>query len=279
MILLLLAGAGVLPVHGAQKTAASQPTHPVILSTVSPQSSASPFDSLIGQAQKTLLFDPVLSAQLAQPAPMPGPVFRAQSVSPAARLVIVPVTVKNGSDIMIDGLRQEDFTVTEDGNPQQISFFEFENVDKDHRLLALYFDMSSTPVPDQLRALDAARKFVSTQMSGTDMLSLIRYTGTGAGAEVLQDFTGDRGRLLSVIAKMTLGAADAPATTPAEKLNALRTAVMKLGSLREKKSLVYFSAGLNLSPMDNQAALRLTTNDAVRAGGSIWPAQLRATTR
>jgi len=273
MILLLLAGAGVVPVHGAQKTSVARTALPAIPATANTQSSASPFESLLGQAQKTLLFDPVLSAQLAQPAPMPRQVSAAQSTNPTAGLVIETVTAKNGSDITIDGLRRDDFAVAEDGNPQQISFFEFKNVDnKDHRLLALYFDMSFMPVPDQLRALDAAQKFVSTRMSSTDMLSLIRYTG--AGADVLQDFTGDRSSLLSVIAKMTLGAADARATTPAEKLTALRAAVMKLGSLSEKKSLVYFSAGLNLSPMDNQAALRLTINEAVRAGVSIWPAAM-----
>jgi VWFA-related protein len=286
MILLLLVGAGVVPVHGAQKSAVSHPTQTVIPSTTNPQPSDSTLDSVLGQAQKTLLFDPVFSAQLAQPRPMPAQVSAPQATNPVSGLVFEPVAVKNASDITIDGLRRDDFAITEDGNPQQISFFEFENVDKladaapspapavprykDHRLLALYFDMSSMPVPDQARALDAAQKFISTQMSQADMLSLIRYTG--AGAEVLQDFTSDRNRLLSVIATMARRVADGPATTPAEKLAALRAAVMKLGSLSEKKSLVYFSSGLSLSPMENQAALRITINEAVRAGVSIWPA-------
>ena len=36
---------------------------------------------------------------------------------------------------------------------------------KDHRLLALYFDMTTMPPVDQMRALEAAQKFIRTQMT------------------------------------------------------------------------------------------------------------------
>jgi VWFA-related protein len=269
MILLLFVGAGVVPVHGAQKSAPSHPAQTAIPVPANPQPSASPFDSLLGAAQKTLLYDPVLSAQLSRPRPMPTLPPAAQSTNPPG-LIVEPVTVKTAGDAVMDGLRAEDFTLTEDGNPQRISVFEYENVDRQaNRRLALYFDMTSMPASDQSRALDAAQKFISTQMSQTDTLSLIRHTN--AGVEILQDFTGDRARLLSAIATMATGTTDTPDTTPNEKLTALQTIVKKLGALNEKKSLVYFSGGLNLSPMDNQAALRMTINDAVRAGVSIWP--------
>ena len=272
MILLLFVGAGVVPVHGAQKSAPSHPAQPAVPSLANPQPSASPLDSLLGAAQKTLLYDPVLSAQLLQPRPMPTLPPAAQATNRAGQntaTIVEPVTVRTASDTSIDGLRAEDFTLTEDGNPQRISVFEYQNVDRQaNRRLALYFDMTSMPTSDQLRALDAAQKFISTQMSQTDAISLIRYTT--AGVEILQDFTGDRGKLFSVIAAMTTAAAGSPGPVPSEKLGALRTVIQKLGALNEKKSLVYFSS-LNLSPMDNQAELRVTINDAVRAGVSIWP--------
>jgi VWFA-related protein len=270
MLLLLLVGAGVVPVHGAQKAARSHPAHAAISTTAQSQPPANPFDSLFDTAQKTLLFDPVLSAQLSQPRPMPTLPSAGQTTNPAG-LIVEPVTVKNGSDTTLDGLRAEDFSLTEDGTPQRISLLEFENLDRQpDRLLALYFDMASMSVPDQSRALDAAQKFISTQMSQSDKLSLIRHTS--AGVETLQDFTGDRTRLLSTIATMSTAVADAPDTTPSEKLTTLRTIVKKLAALNQKKSLVYFAGSLNLSPMDNQAALRITINDAVRASVSIWPA-------
>jgi VWFA-related protein len=270
MILLLLVGAGVVPVHGAQKSVASHLAQPAIPALANPQPSPSPFDSVLGAAQKTLLYDPVLSAQLSEPRPMPTLPPAVQATRPAG-MIIEPVTVKTGSGTTIDGLRADDFTLTEDGDPQPISFLEFENVDKpadtarykDHRLLALYFD------PDQSRALDATQRFIATQMSQSDMVCLIRHTN--AGAEILQDFTSDRTKLLSAISTMASSATGAPDTTPSVKLTVLQSAIKKLGALKEKKALVYFSSGLNFSPMDNQAALRITINDAVRAGVSIWP--------
>ncbi len=270
MILLLFVGAGVVPVHGAQKAAASHACRmPAISTTTQSQPSSSPFDGLLDTAQKTLLYDPVLSAQLSQPRPMPG-LPAAWQTTNTAGLVVEAVTVKTSGDAILDGLHAEDFTLSEDGTPQHISVFEFENPDRQaNRRLALYFDMTSMPVADQLRSLDAAQKFISTQMGQSDKLSLIRHTS--AGVETLQDFTTDRTRLLSTLATMSTAVADAPDTTPYEKLAALQTTLKMLGVLNQKKSLVYFSSGLNLSPMDNQAGLRITINDAVRAGVSIWP--------
>jgi hypothetical protein len=48
-----------------------------------------------------------------------------------------------------------------------------------------------------------------------------------------------------------------------------------LGTLNEKKSLIYFASGMQLNGIDNQAQLRATINDAVRAGVSFWPIDAR----
>jgi len=314
MILLLLAGAGVVPAHGSPKTVALRPAAPGkaffggLPAALVPEHTESSLNSLLGGAQKTLLFDPIFIAQLPQPQPLPGPATA--SATATAGLVVEHVTVRNSGDAILENLRKEDLTIAEDGAPQQIAFFDFENLEspanaasapvaslprvsqaeiapesrgqlryKDRRLLALYFDLTSMPGTDRLRALDAAFTFVATQMSPVDMLCLIR--NTSAGVEVLQDFTGDRNRLMSVIPTITAGAADTGTNSGFSPLNtdrnltALRTIVKKLGALNEKKSLVYFSSALNLSATDNQALLRLTINDAVRAGVSIWPVDVR----
>ena len=276
------------------------------------------------QAQRTLLFDPVFSAQLAQrqPAGIGGEQARvaARPATPPTRFVVEAVTPRNADGGIIEGLRKEDLAVTEDGNTQEVSLFDFENVDrlaaaapssqaggrrqgaapgsltpslaaeskdqlryKDHRLVVLYFDMTSMQTPDQLRALDAVQTFIGTQMSPVDMLCLMR--NAGAGVEVLQDFTADRGRLLSVVATlaggMTGGAnarpADSGLTIPTAdgQLAALRAAAKMLGGLNEKKALVYISSGLNLIGTDNQAMLRATVIEAIRAGVSVWPRDTR----
>src|SRR5207253_7584412 len=145
---------------------------------------------------------------------------------------------------------------------------------KDRRLLALYFDMSAMPVPDQVRALAAAKKFIRTQMTAADLMAIMIYSG--GAVEVLQDFTDDRNRLLSTIETLIVGEAEGfeaatnDASTPDtgtafgqddsefnifntdRQLSALQTAAKMLGSLSEKKSLIYFASGLRLNGSNNQ---------------------------
>ena len=252
-----------------------------------------------------------------------------------SQLVIEAVTVKDKKGNPIPGLTTKDFTLTEDGVPQTIRFVEHqtlpsaadakpitppsqENVKiynklalsqissdktgnvryKDRRLLALYFDMSAMPPPDQLRALAAAEKFVRTQMTDVDLVAILRYNG--GAVNVLQDFTADRPRILSILQTMIVGegqgmdestsadsdAADVGAAFGQDdsefnifntdrQLSALQTAAKMLGQLSEKKSLLYFASGLRLNGTNNQAQLHATIDAAIRAGVSFWPIDAR----
>src|SRR5580658_10739624 len=111
-------------------------------------------------------------------------------------LVIVNVAVKDKSGKAIEDLKKEQFTLLEDGKPQQISVFELERLNgetlpsleapaptlktrgpaeakpttaraepppplkpeelKDRRLIAMFFDLSSMQPAEQIRARDAA---------------------------------------------------------------------------------------------------------------------------
>ena len=129
---------------------------------------------------------------------------------------------------------------------------------KDRRLIAIYFDMTAMPPDDQLRALDAAQKFIRTQMTSADLVSIMRYGG--GSVDVLQDFTDDRDRLLSILETLIVGEgqgvprlADDASTADTgaafgqddsefnifntdRQLSALQTAAKMLGQLNEKKS-------------------------------------------
>jgi VWFA-related protein len=251
----------------------------------------------------------------------------------ATQLVIETVSVTDKKGHPIDNLTAKDFTVTENGIPQTIRFFEQQQLPetsaplstpyqpenlhiydrlgrtqispetpgatryKDRRLLALYFDMTAMPPVDQLRALNAAVRFVKTQMTAADFVAILRYSG--CSVDVLQDFTADRDRLLSIIQTMIVGEGQgfdestADASTPDtgaafgqddsefnifntdRQLSALQTAAKMLGRLSEKKSLIYFASGLRLNGLDNQAQLHATINEAIRAGVSFWPIDAR----
>ena len=241
-----------------------------------------------------------------------------------SQLVVETVSVKDKDGNPITGLTAKDFAITEDGVPQTIKFFEFQKLTdappsqptnpriellprltktqiapetpgdfryRDRRLLALYFDMTAMPQPDQLRALKAAKSFVQTQMTGADLIAIMAYT-SGA-VQVLQDFTGDRNRALSILETMIVGEdenAPQEADTGAafgqndsefnifftdRQLAALQTAATMLGRLQEKKSLVYFASGLRLNGTNNQAQLAATINAAIRSGVSFWPVDAR----
>ena len=252
------------------------------------------------------------------------------SVTRQLKIETVLVKDKNGNPV--EGLTAKDFTVTEDGAPQEIKFFEYQRLEeilnaeplppigapkyfeklphtqisgevpgktqyKDHRLLALYFDMTAMPPPDQLRALDAATKFIKKQMTPADLVAIIQYAG--GSVQVAQDFTADRERLLGIIQTMIIGDGDGidPTTADASssdtgaafgqddsefnifttdrQLSALQTAAKMLGNLNEKKALLYFASGLTLNGVDNQAQLHATVNAAIRAGVSFWPIDAR----
>ena len=168
---------------------------------------------------------------------------------------------------------------------------------KDHRLLALYFDMTAMRPADQLRALSAAEKFIRTQMTTSDLVSIMRYSG--GSVDVLQDFTADRNRLLSILETLVVGEGQGSAESVDDassadtgaafgqddsefnifntdrQLSALQTAARMLGQLNEKKSLIYFASGLRLNGVDNQAQLHATVDAAIRAGVSFWPIDAR----
>ena len=168
---------------------------------------------------------------------------------------------------------------------------------KDRRLLAMYFDMSNMPPADQLRALTAALKFIREQMSPADQVAIMRYAG--GSVDVLSDFTADRNRLLSVIETLAVGEGQGQEEDPGDagnadagaafgqdssefnifntdrQLSALQTAAKMLGTLNEKKSLIYFGSGMRLNGMNNQAQLHATIDAAIRAGVSFWPIDAR----
>ena len=167
---------------------------------------------------------------------------------------------------------------------------------RDHRLLVLYFDRSTMPIADQLRAYGAAQKFINTQMRPADMLAIITFE-EGA-IHVRQDFTGDRAQLQQALDKVVAISEgldetisdDSSADTGAafgqddaefnifntdRQLAALQTAVKMLGTVNEQKSLLYFASGLRLNGTDNQAQLVATTNAALRANVLLYPIDAR----
>jgi VWFA-related protein len=251
-----------------------------------------------------------------------------------SNLVVEAVEVKDKQGHFIHGLTAKDFVLTEDGAAQSIRYCEHQDLSatakvlpsltpanedvtiygrlartqiapetmdderyKNRRLLAFYFDMTALPPADEMRALQAAEKFVRTQITTADSIAILRYQG--GSVDILQDFTADRNRLLSILQTMVVGEGqglagtidDASSTDTGaafgqddsefnvfntdRQLSALQTAARMLGQVNEKKSLIYFASGLRLNGIDNQAQMHATADTAIKAGMTIWTVDAR----
>jgi VWFA-related protein len=167
---------------------------------------------------------------------------------------------------------------------------------RDKRLMVMFFDMTSMPIQDQMRAQAAARKFLQTQMTASDLMAIMTFSND---IKVVQDFTDDRDLLSKDINNLIIGEGqgldeatsdDSTSDTGAaftqddsefnifntdRQLSALATAARMLGTLNEKKALVYFASGMQRNGMDNQAQLQATVNAAIRANVSFYPIDAR----
>ena len=143
-------------------------------------------------------------------------------------LVLTNVVVRDAkTGDVVTGLKQSDFTILEDGKPQQISSFDFESVDmakplneatisglassatgktatsgvrpedlKDHRLIVFFFDLTSMQPEDIDRSVEAARDFLTHKMQPADLIALVSLD---TALKVDQDFTSDKEKLAAEI--------------------------------------------------------------------------------
>src|SRR5215471_459695 len=168
-----------------------------------------------------------------------GPLAHAQQASvpqsaPAIRatteLVLVNVVARDKRGNLVPDLKQQDFTVLEDGQKQQVASFDFENIDelavaqqtmatangtsglapaavaaqsaehkadaRDRRLILLFFDFSAMD-PEQIdRAVDAAKKYVNTRMHSADLIAMVSLS---TKMQLDLDFTDDKTKILSTL--------------------------------------------------------------------------------
>ena len=74
---------------------------------------------------------------------------------------------------------------------------------RNKRLLIIYFDLSAMPIGDQLRAYQAATKYVTSQMTTSDLMAVMTYEG--GAVRIKQDFTADRAVIRNVIDVLVYG--------------------------------------------------------------------------
>jgi len=232
---------------------------------------------------------------------------------------------------VVKGLKQSDFTILENGKPQTIASFDYQNVDeaavlresatvtgkatiadllnrdfaaspaalRDHRLIVMFFDLSSMQPEDIDRAVEAAQDYVNKKMQPADLVALVSMA---TGLSMDQDFTSDKAAVLKGLGKYngtegtgfangneggnSGGTSDDASSFTADdseynslntdrELYAIRTIAKSLERVDQRKSMLYFSGGLTRQGVENQASMRAATNEAVKANMAIYSVDSR----
>ncbi len=232
---------------------------------------------------------------------------------------------------VVKGLKASDFTILENGKPQKIASFDYQSVDdaavlqekatvtgkatiadllnrnfaedpkelKDHRLIVMFFDLSSMQPEDIDRAVESAQDYVNKKMQPADLVALVSMA---TGLSMDQDFTSDKAALLKGLGKYngtegtgfasgneggtSGGTADDASSFTADdseyntlntdrELYAIRSIAKSLERVDQRKSLLYFSGGLTRQGIENQASMRAATNEAVKANMAIYSVDSR----
>src|SRR6476659_2987152 len=106
-------------------------------------------------------------------------------------LINVTATVSDDSGRFVPGLHQNDFTIYEDNEKQDITFFSAERVPVS---LGILLDTSGSMTPDKMEAAKAAiNRFAQDLLEPEDELFLMTFSRS---SHLVQDWTTDR-RLIS----------------------------------------------------------------------------------
>ena len=242
------------------------------------------------------------------------------------------VTNRDGKPVK--GLKQEQFTVTEDGKPQKISTFEYNDIEqvetagkgdeapitvplgtvtspeeikavvRDHRMIVMFFDLTSLQAEDLLRSTRAAQKYLQEQMTPADLVAVVAFGNT---LKVVANFTNDRELLKQSVDALVPGheaalsqLADAATAADGEtavtedtgaafiaddtefnifntdrKLAAVEALCEVLEGIPGKKSIIQFTSGITQTGEENRSELIAATNSANRSNVSIYSVDSR----
>ncbi len=246
-------------------------------------------------------------------------------------IVLTNVVVRDRkTGAVVKGLKASDFTILENGKPQKVASFDYQNVDeaavlnekstvsgkatiaellnrnlaadpgqlRDHRLIVMFFDLSSMQPEDIDRAVEAGQDYVNKKMQPADLVALVSLS---TALTMNQDFTSDKASLLKGLAKYngsegagfadggngsSDGTADDGSSFTADdseynslntdrELYAIRTIAKSLERVDQRKSMLYFSGGITRNGVENQASMRAATNAAVKANMAIYSVDTR----
>jgi VWFA-related protein len=218
-----------------------------------------------------------------------------------ARVVLVDAVVTDKKGEYVRNLEQKDFQVWEDKKEQKITSFSFEadpnspnNTQKHY--LVLLFDNATMDASDQIRARQAAAKFIDTNTGPNRLMAVLNFSGS---ITVAQNFTADADRLKKVIggfqfspvspnAPVEVASTGMPSGIPSlasagqsfglwDELLALRSMAKLLAPIPGRKMVVFLTSGF-VVPAENMSELTAAIAECNRANVAIYPIDVRGLT-
>ena len=208
------------------------------------------------------------------------------------RLVLVDTVVTDKKGAYIHDLVLKDFRVWEDNKEQSIKSFSFEAdtaspSGNQKRYLVLFFDNSTMNPGDQIRARQAAARFIDNNAGPNRLMAIVNF---GGAVQIAQNFTTDADRLKQVVSGVKssavspnvevasigmprLGGAAADYGARSVVL-ALRSLAKNLADVPGRKTLILFTAGF---PLNSEIRSEVTAAiDACnKANVAIYPIDVR----
>jgi Ca-activated chloride channel family protein len=178
-------------------------------------------------------------------------------------LVHLHVTVTDGQDHSVTGLREQDFAVFEDGVPQRVAMF---NGDGAPLSVLLMIDGSGS-MDEMLPAARLAAERVLSALRPGDRARVVAFNDRDS---ILQDFTEDRRALSEALARVSAGGATALYRTLYVALKDLRRE--KKDADNRRLAMVLLTDGLDTaSSVTDDQLLELARGGEV----SVYPISLR----
>jgi hypothetical protein len=188
-----------------------------------------------------------------------APVDTGVLIRTETKQVLVDAVVTDKKGEYVRNLEVKDFKVSEDGKEQPIKSFSFEadpqspNHSQTHYLV-LFFDNPSMDTADQIRARQAAVKFIDANAGPDRMIAILNY---GGGPQL--NFTANVERLKSVAGGTTLPVSSNTDSGSGPSLNMaggcgndvimeIRCVAKRLATVPGRKSLVWVTAGFKVTP-------------------------------
>jgi VWFA-related protein len=208
------------------------------------------------------------------------------------RLVLVDTVVTDKKGAYIHDLVLKDFRVWEDNKEQSIKSFSFEAdpaspSSSQKRYLVLFFDNSTMNPGDQIRARQAAARFIDNNAGPNRLMAVVNF---GGALQIAQNFTADADRLKQVVSGVKSSAVSPNAEVASigmprlggaaadygarSVVLALRSLAKNLAGVPGRKTLILFTAGF---PLNSEIRSEVTAAiDACnKANVAIYPIDVR----